>query len=82
VGVIAVSELAKKYQATVSEVIFATQQQGYTVLGWDQYQHRLDEISSLIGEDGESLSGAIVGIPVTSTNSSQEVKVLPKSPSS
>lgn len=36
VGVIAVSELALKYQTTVSQVILVAQQQGYVVLGWDQ----------------------------------------------
>jgi len=78
VGVIAVSELARKYQTTVTQVILAAQQQGYIVLGWDDYQNLLAEISSLIGEDEESLPGAIVGIPVSATDSSQEVKVLPK----
>jgi len=77
VEVIAVSELARKYQTTVTQVILAAQQQGYIVLGWDQYQNLLAEIGSLIGEDEES--GAIVGIPVTTTDSPQEVKVLPKS---
>jgi len=80
VGVIAVSELAKKYQTTVPQVILAAQQQGYTVLGWDQYQHLLDEISSLIGEDKESLPGAIVGIPVTTTDSPQQVNPFLKIP--
>ena len=49
------------------------------VLGWDDYQNLLDELGSLIGEDEESRT--IVGIPVTTTDSAQEVKVLPKSPS-
>ena len=78
VEVIAVSELAKKYQATIPEIILAAQQQGYTVLGWDEYQNLLDEIGKLIGEDEKSLPGAIVGIPVTTTDSPQEVKTLPK----
>jgi hypothetical protein len=83
VEVIAVSELARKYQITVSQVILATQQQGYIVLGWDEYQKLLDAIGSLIGEDKESLPRTVVGIiiPVTTTDSSQEVKVLPKSSS-
>ena len=79
VEVIAISELARKYQTTVSQVILAAQQQGYTVLGWDEYQNLLDEIGSLIGEDEKSPPGAIVGIPVTTMDSPQEVKVLPKS---
>ena len=70
VAVIAISELARKYQTTVSQVILAAQQQGYTVLGWDEYQNLLDEIGSLIGEDEESLPEAIVGIPVIATDSS------------
>jgi hypothetical protein len=52
--------------------------QGYTVLGWDEYQNLLDEIGSLIGENEESLPGTIVGIPVTTVDSPQEVKVLSK----
>ena len=79
VEVIAVADLTREYKATVSQVILAAQQQGYILLGWDQYQKLLDEISKLIGGDEESLPGAIVGIPVTATDSSQEVKILPKS---
>ena len=67
VEVIAPSELAKEYKTTVSQIILGAQQQGYTVLGWNQYQNLLDEIGSLIGEDKESLPGTIVGIPVTTT---------------
>ena len=80
VGVIAISELARKYKTMVSQVSLAAQQQGYTVLGWDDYQNLLDEIGSLIGEDEESPPGTIVGIPVTTTDSPQEVKILPESP--
>ncbi len=79
VGVIAVSKLAREYKTTASQIILAAQQQGYTVLNWDQYQKLFDEIGCLIGEDKKSLPGAIVGIPVTATDSTQEVKVLPKS---
>ena len=80
VAVIAISELAKKYKTTVSQVILAAQQQSYIMLGWDQYQKLLDEIGKLIGEDEESLSETtVMGIPVTTPDSSQEVKVLPKS---
>ncbi len=78
VGVIVISELARKYQTTVPQVILDAQQQGYAVLGWDQYQHLLDEIGKLIGKDEEPLPDTIVGIPVTTTDSPQEVKVLPK----
>ena len=80
VEVIAVSELAKKYQITVPEIILAAQQQGYTVLGWDDYQHLLDEVGSLIGGDEKPLPVAIVGIPVTTADSPQEIKILPKNP--
>jgi len=79
VEVMAASELAKEYQTTVSQVILDTQRQGYAVLGWDEYQNLLDEIGSLIGENEESLSGTIVGVPVTTTHSPQEVKILTKS---
>ena len=81
VGVIVISELARKYQTTVSQVTLAAQQQGYIMLGWDEYQNLLDEIGKLIGEDEESLPGAIVGILVTTTDSPQEIKVLPKNSS-
>lgn len=81
VGVIVISELAKEYKTAVSQVIHAAQEQGYIVLGWDDYQTLLDEIDSLIGEDEESLPGTIVGIPVTTTDSPQEIKVLSKNSS-
>jgi len=79
VEVIAAADRAREYKTTASQVILATQQQGYIVLGWEQYHNLLDEIGSLIGEDEES--GAIVGIPVTTTDSPREVKVLPKNSS-
>lgn len=82
VRVMATSELAKEYETTVSQVVLAAQQQGYLMLGWDEYQNLLDEIGSLIGEDKESLPGTIVGIPVSTTDSTQGVKILPKSSSS
>lgn len=79
VGVIDVSELAREHQTTAPQVIHAAQEQGYIVLGWDDYQPLLAEIGSLIGEDEESPPGTIVGIPVPTTDSPQEVKILPKS---
>lgn len=78
VTVIAVSELARQYKMTVPEIILAAQQQGYIMLGWDQYKKLLDEIGKLIAGDEELLPGAIVGILVTTTDSPQEVKILPK----
>jgi len=81
VGVVAVSELARQYQTTVPQVILAAQQQGYIVRGWEDYQNLLEEIGSLMGEDEKSLPGAIVGIAVTTTDSPQEVKALPKNSS-
>ena len=70
VGVIAISELAREYKTTVSQVILAAQQQGYTVLGWDEYQNLLDEIGKLIGENEESLpETTVMGIPMTTTDS-------------
>lgn len=81
VGVTAVSELTKRYKTTVSHV--------YIVLGWDQYQKLHDEIDRLIGEDDEEQHEAIespsnmthiaIGIPLTTPDSIQVVKVLPKS---
>ena len=81
VAVIAIPELAKKYQTTVPQVILAAQQQGYTVLDWDDYQKLLNEIGSLIGEDEES-PVVVTGIPIMPPDSTQEVKILPKSPPS
>ena len=81
VGVIAPSELAREYKATVSQVILDAQRQGYTVLSWEQYLKLLDEIGKLIGGDKESLPGTIVGIPVSTTDSPQGLKILPKSSS-
>jgi hypothetical protein len=79
VGLIAISELARKYQTTVTQVILAAQQQGYTVLGWDDYQHLLDEIGKLIGGDEKSLpETTVMGILVTTADFAQEVKTLPK----
>jgi len=83
VEVIAISELARKYQTTVPQVILAAQQQSYIMLGWDEYQNLLDEIGSLIGEDGEQDNATlpettVMGVPVTTTDSPQEVKTLPK----
>ena len=81
VEVIAVADLTREYKATVSQVVLVAQQQGYIVLGWDQHQKLLAEISKLIGGDEESLPGTIVGIPVTTTDSTQGIKMLPpKSP--
>lgn len=81
VGVIASSELARKYETTVPQVVLNAQRQGYAVLGWDEYQNLLDEIVSLIGEDKKSLPGTVVGVPVTTVDSPQQVKILPKSSS-
>jgi hypothetical protein len=87
VEVIAVSELAREYKTTVPQVILAAQQQGYTVLGWDEYQNLLDGIGKLIGEDEQQdkaieplgdTAHVAIGIPVTATDSTQEVKILPK----
>ena len=79
VGIVAVSELAREHQTTAPQVIHAAQEQGYILLGWDDYKTLLDEVDSLIGEDEES--GAIVGILVTATDSPREVKVLSKNSS-
>lgn len=78
VAAIAISELARKYQTTVSQVVLTAQQQGYTVLGWDDYQHLLDEVGSLIGGDEKPLPVVVTGIPIMAPDSPQEAKVLPK----
>ena len=61
-----------------------TKQQGYTVLGCHQYQKLLDEIVKLIAENEEQSEAAfpgttVMGIPMTTTDSTREVEVLPKS---
>jgi len=50
VEVMAESELAGKYEMTVSQIAPVVRKQGYTVLSWDQYIKLLDEIGKLIGE--------------------------------
>ena len=50
VEVMAASELAGKYEATVSQIATVARQQSYIVLRWDQYIKLLDEIGKLIGE--------------------------------
>ena len=47
-GLIPVSELTNECKASASKIISVTQQQGYAVLGWGQYQKLLNEISNLI----------------------------------
>lgn len=85
VRVMATSELAKEYKTTVFQITLVAQQQGYIVLGWDKYQKLLDEIGKLIGGDEEQgritdpPEHRVVGIPVTTTDSTQQVKILPKS---
>jgi hypothetical protein len=81
VEVMAAPELARECKTTVSQTIVATQQQGYIVLGWEQYLKLLDEIGKLIGGDEVSLPGTIVGVPVTTVDSPQQVKILPQNSS-
>jgi len=84
VEVVTPSEVANEYETTVSEIILAPQEQGYTVLGWDQYRALLDEIGNLIGgneEQGKTIESpghVAVGIRVSTTDSAQEIKILPK----
>ena len=79
VAAIAITELAGKYKMTVPQVTRAAQQQGYTVLGWGEYQELLDEIGKLIGGDEQPLPVVVTGIPIT--DSPKEEKVLPSSSS-
>jgi len=51
--VTAASEVADKWETTVSQITLVAQQQGYIVLSCDQYQKLLDEIGKLISEDEE-----------------------------
>jgi len=81
VEVIAAADRAREYKTTASQVILATQQQGYIVLGWEQYLKLLNEIGKLIGGDEVSLPGTIVGVPVTTVDSPQQVKILPQNSS-
>ena len=50
VEVMAASEIAGKYETTVSQIATVAHQQGYIVLSWNQYIKLLDEIGKLIGE--------------------------------
>jgi hypothetical protein len=88
VRIVAASESARQHKTTVPQVVFAVQQQGYIVLGWEQYQKLFDEIGKLIGGDEqqdkaiEPLSDTAqvaIGIPVTVMDSAQEVRILGKS---
>jgi len=51
--VMAASEVTGKGEAEPSQIIPLSQQQGYIVLNWDQYEMLLDEIGKLIGADKE-----------------------------
>jgi len=48
VQVMAASEVTGEGEAEVSQIIPFSQQQGYIILNWDQYQMLLDEIGKLI----------------------------------
>ena len=81
VELIAISQLSRKYNLKVPEIILAAQRQGYVVLGWDQYQKLLDEIGKLIvgGEEPRSItepSDTIVGIPLPTTAPNKATKLL------
>lgn len=53
VKVIAASGIAGNRETAVSQITPVARQQGYIVLGWDQYQKLLDEMGRLIGDDEE-----------------------------
>ncbi len=48
VQVMAASEIAGNRETAVSQIAPVARQQGYIVLGWDQYQKLMDEIAELI----------------------------------
>lgn len=82
VGLIAISELSRKYNLKVPEMILTAQRQGYVVLGWDQYQELLDGIGKLIARAKETTgttrpSGAMMGIPLPTTAPNKATKLLP-----
>lgn len=60
---IAISQLARQNKTIGPEIILNLRQQGYIVLGWDQYQKLLDEIGNLIS--GEEEQGGITESPRT-----------------
>ena len=81
VGLMAISQVSRKYNLKAPEMILAAQRQGYVVLGWDQYQKLLDEISKLIAGAEETSritepNGAIMGIPLSTTAPSKATKLL------
>ena len=53
VRVMATSKVTFEGEAGVSQITPLSQQQGYIIVNWDQYQKLLDEIGKLIGEDEE-----------------------------
>jgi hypothetical protein len=63
--VMAASELARRWETTISQITLAAQQKGYAVLDWDGYKKLLDEIVKLIGGDEER--GKINGLPSSCT---------------
>ena len=53
VQVMAASKVTGKEEAEVSQIIPLSQQQGYIILNWDQYQKLLDEIGKLVSGSDE-----------------------------
>ncbi len=49
--VIAASEVAGDWETAISQITIASQQKGFIVLNWDQYQKLLDEIGKLISDE-------------------------------
>lgn len=84
VEVTALSELAAECKTTAPRIILVTEQQGYTVLGWEQYQKLLDEIAGLVAANPQPSKaveaaehrGIAFGIPV---DPHQGTEALPKS---
>lgn len=75
IKVVAISRLARENKTTASEAISNLQEQGYTVLAWDQYEEVLDEIGNLISE---GKGGRITAPPRTAISLDDLNRLMPK----
>ena len=67
VKAMAISNLARENKMTASDIIVSLREEGYLVLGWDEYRKLLDEIGKLIDqpeEEGTLTEPLIQAIPL------------------
>ena len=53
VKAMAISNLARENKMTASDIILSLREEGYLVLGWDEYRKLLDEIGKLLAQPKE-----------------------------